>query len=91
MQQGRFGDASAIFAALTRIDPETLVAENAYDKRIFGAGAADLAGECAFRAGDYADAARWYGVAEAATDGALEYQCKRQLAEIRSGRAMPAS
>jgi tetratricopeptide (TPR) repeat protein len=87
MQRGRISDASAIFAALNRIDPETLVAENAYDKRIFGAGAADLAAECAFRAGDYAEAARWYGVAEAASDGALEYRCKRQLAESRSRRA----
>ena len=40
-----------------------------------------------FRAGDYAEAARWYGVAEAASDGALEYRCKRQLAESRSRRA----
>jgi len=87
MRRGCFGDASAIFAAFARIDPETFVAENAYDKRLFGAGAADLAGECAFRAGDYAEAARWYGVAEAATDGALEYRCKRQLAELRSRRA----
>jgi tetratricopeptide (TPR) repeat protein len=86
MRRGRFSDASAIFAVLSRVDPETLVAEAAYDKRIFGAGAADLAAECAFRAGDYIEAARWYGVAEVATDGALEYRCKRQLAEIRSRR-----
>jgi tetratricopeptide (TPR) repeat protein len=90
MRRGRLSDASAIFAALSRIDPETLVAENAYDKRIFGAGAADLAAECAFRAGDYAEAARWYGVAEAASDDALEYRCKRQLAESRLRRATPA-
>ncbi|MBV8576521.1 MAG: glycosyltransferase [Acetobacteraceae bacterium] len=90
MRRGRFGDASAIFAAFARIDPETFVAENAYDKRVFGAGAADLAGECAFRVGDYAEAAHWYGVAEAATDAPLEYRCKRQLAELRSRRAPPA-
>jgi len=90
MRRGRFGDASAIFAGLARIDPDTVVAENAHDKRLFGADAADLAAECAFRAGDYVEAARWYGVAEAATDGALEYRCKRRLAEIRSRRAAPA-
>lgn len=89
MRRGRFSDASAIFAAFARIDPETVVAETAYDKRVFGAGAADLAGECAFRAGDYVEAARWYGVAEAASNGALEYRCKRQLAEIRSRRSTP--
>jgi glycosyltransferase involved in cell wall biosynthesis len=90
MRRGRFSDASAIFAALSRIDPETLVAENAYDKRIFGAGAADLAAECAFRDGDYIEAAHWYGVAEAASNGALEYRCKRQLAELRSRGPPPA-
>jgi glycosyltransferase involved in cell wall biosynthesis len=90
MRRGRFGDASAISAALARIDPDTVVAENAHNKRLFGAGAADLAAECAFRAGDYVEAARWYAVAEAATDGALEYRCKRRLAEIRSRRAAPA-
>jgi tetratricopeptide (TPR) repeat protein len=90
MRRGRFADASAIFAALARINPDTVVADNAHDKRLFGAHAADLAAECAFRAGDYVEAARWYGVAEAATDGALEYQCKRRLAEIRSHRAAPA-
>ena len=87
MRQGRFSGASAIFALLARIDPETVVAENAYDKRLFGTGAAELAAECAFRTGDYFEAARWYGVAEAATNGALEYRCKRQLAEIRSRTA----
>jgi hypothetical protein len=86
MRRGHFGDAGAIFTAFARIDPETLVAESAHHKRLFGAGAAYLAAECGFRAGDYAEAVRWYGVAEAATDGAAEYRCKRQLAEIRSRR-----
>jgi tetratricopeptide (TPR) repeat protein len=86
MRRGRFGEAGAVFAELAEIDADTLVAENAYDKRLFGAGAADLAAECAFRAGEYGEAARWYGVAERASDGALEYQCKRRLAELRSER-----
>jgi glycosyltransferase involved in cell wall biosynthesis len=90
MRRGRFGDASAMFAALARIDPDTVVAENAHDKRLFGVDAAELAAECAFRAGDYVEAAYWYGVAEATTNGALEYRCKRRLAEIRSSRAAPA-
>jgi Glycosyl transferase family 2/Tetratricopeptide repeat len=92
MRRGRFSDAGTIFAALSRIDPDTVVAENAYHKCLFGAGAADLAAECAFRAGDYAEAARWYAVAEHATGGALEYKCKRRLAEIKSrGSARPSS
>jgi tetratricopeptide (TPR) repeat protein len=84
VRRGRFGDAGAIFAALSSVDPEAVVADNAYDKRLFGARAADLAGECAFRAGDYAEAARWYAVAEEGAGGALEYQCKRRLAELKA-------
>jgi len=84
MRRRRFRDAGAVFAALSRIDPDRVVAENAYNNEIFGAGAADLAAECAFRAGDHAEAARWYSVAEHATDGKLEYRCKRRLAELKS-------
>jgi glycosyltransferase involved in cell wall biosynthesis len=84
MRRGRLRDAGAIFAALSRIDPATVVAENAYNNEIFGASAADLAAECAFRAGDHAEAARWYTIAEHATGGELEYRCKRRLAELKS-------
>jgi glycosyltransferase involved in cell wall biosynthesis len=83
MRCGRLNEAGQVFAALSRIDPETLVSDNAYDKRLFGAGAADLAGECAFRAGDFAQAVRWFGVAEEASGGALEYRSKRRLAESK--------
>jgi tetratricopeptide (TPR) repeat protein len=87
MRRGRLTEAKDIFATLSRIDPETLVSENAYDKRLFGAGAADLAAECAFRAGDFADAARWYARAEAKAGGSLEYRSKRRLAESKIGGA----
>jgi tetratricopeptide (TPR) repeat protein len=83
----RFAEAAAVFAVLAQIDAEALVAENAYDKRIFGAGAAEQAADCAFRAGDYAQAARWYGVVERAGANAVEFSTKRRLAEMRGRRA----
>jgi glycosyltransferase involved in cell wall biosynthesis len=89
MRRERFTDAAAIFAALAAIDAEELVAENAYDKRIFGADAAEQAADCAFRAGDYGEAARLYGVVEGGTAGAVEFRTKRLLAEMRGRRAGP--
>jgi glycosyltransferase involved in cell wall biosynthesis len=89
MRRERFKDATALFAGLAVIDPDRLIAENSYDKRIFGAGAAERAADCAFRAGDYAEAARWYGILERDTAGAVEFRTKRLLAEARSRRAGP--
>ncbi len=83
----RFTDAMTLFTQLAAIDPETLVAENSYDKRIFGPGAAAAAADCAFRAGDYGQAAYWYGVAERGGAGAAEFRTKRLLAEMR-GRGL---
>ena len=89
MRLERFADAAALFAELAALDAEDLVAENAYDKRIFGVGAAEQAADCAFRAGDYEDAARWYGVVERGTAGAVEFRTKRLLAEMRGRRTAP--
>lgn len=91
MRRERFAAAGEIFAGLALIDADTLIAENAYDKRIFGVGAAEQAAECAFRAGDYAEAARWYAAAERGSAGAAEFRTKRLLAEARGARAALAS
>ena len=84
VRRERFAEAQALFTQLALIDPETLVAENSYDKRILGAGAAAAAADCAFRAGDYAQAAQWYGMAERGGAGAVEFRTKRLLAEMRA-------
>jgi glycosyltransferase involved in cell wall biosynthesis len=87
MKRERFADAVQLFAALAEIDPETLVADSAYDKRIFAAAAAARAAECAFRAGLYDEAAQWYRVAERTSPDPLEFRTKRMLAEIHERRA----
>lgn len=87
MRRARFTDAAALFVGLAAIDADELVAENAYDKRIFGAGAAARAADCTFRAGDYLEAARWYEVAEREAPDPAEFRTKRLLAEMRGGRA----
>jgi glycosyltransferase involved in cell wall biosynthesis len=92
MRHGHFAKAARLFAGLAEIDPETVVAENAYDKRIFGTATAKNVAECAFRAGDYGAAAQWYGVAERGSPDAAEFRTKRLLAEIyeRRGGRLPA-
>lgn len=87
MKRERFGEAAQLFAALAQIDPDTLLADHAYDKKIFGTTAATHAAECAFRAGLYHEAARWYGVAERTCSNALEFRTKRMLAEAHERRA----
>jgi tetratricopeptide (TPR) repeat protein len=91
MRRERFSEAGALFAGLASIDADTLVADNAYDRRIFGAEAAALAADCAFRAADYETAARWYGAAERGAPGSIQFRAKRILAERRSQRAATAS
>lgn len=76
-------EAAAIFAALAAIDPDELVAETAYDRRILGAGAwADL-GYLAFSRADYARAAEAYAAASAKAPDILEYRLKHRLAAAR--------
>jgi hypothetical protein len=87
MRRDRFAEAVSLFAGLALIDAETLVADNAYDKRIFGAAAGEQAADCAFRVGDYGEAARWYGVAERGAPDNVGFRTKRLLAEMRHRRA----
>ncbi len=89
LRRGRFADAVKLFGALAEIDADSLVAENAYDKRIFGTCAAEQAANCAFRAGDYGEAARWYGILERAMPGTAEFRTKRRFAELRGLDAYP--
>jgi tetratricopeptide (TPR) repeat protein len=86
MKRERFAEAAQLFAGLAQIDPDTLLAEQAFDKRIFGATAAARAAECAFRAGLYHDAVRWYRAAERTSPDALEFRTKRMLAEVYERR-----
>ena len=82
--------AEAVFARLGGIDPDTMVDEVAYDRRIFGAYAlADLA-EAAFAAGDFKRAADWFARAEAVSPQALEFRTKRHLAALRAARTNSA-
>lgn len=75
--------AAAIFSALAAIDPDTLVAETAYDRRILGAGAwADL-GYLAFALGDHARAAEAYAEAFNRAPDTMEYRLKHRLALAR--------
>lgn len=84
---GRHDEAVRILERHAAIDPDTLVADNAYDKRLFGAGAAADAAECAFLGGDFAAAARWWAVAEKASPNSVELRTKRRLAEQRARAA----
>ena len=75
--------AIPIFEALATIDAETLVADVAYDKRMFGAWAFAELGECAFRTGRYRESERWYGRAAGKAPQSLEFRIKRELARSR--------
>jgi tetratricopeptide (TPR) repeat protein len=64
--QGRDADALAVFEPLSRIDPDSLIAPMAYDRRLFGAAAFAEMGHCAFRLGRLEDSARYYRLSAAA-------------------------
>jgi len=81
---GEYKTAAALFAELAAIDPETLLSEWSFDKRLFGAPAWAAAADCAFRAGDYSAAALYYAHAERSGGAALEYRVKRAAAEHRA-------
>ena len=81
---GQYTHALAIFGELANIDPDTLLAELSYDRRMFGASAFAEMGYCAFRMGRYAESESWYRRAEALEPGCLEFRVKRQLAGKRA-------
>jgi hypothetical protein len=81
---GEYATAAAIFTELAAIDPETLLSDWSFDKRLFGAPSWAAAADCAFRAGDYAAAAHAYAQAERTGGGALEYRVKRAAAQHRA-------
>ncbi len=80
---GLYTEAIAIFGQLAEAEPETLVAEVAYDQRILGAGALAEAGNCAFLSGRYRDSEEWYRRAELRAPDCIEFRVKRQLAASR--------
>jgi tetratricopeptide (TPR) repeat protein len=80
---GRYAAAIPILERLGAIDPDGLVAEAAYDRRILGAGALAEAGYCAFQLGHYRESESWYRRAERRAPDRLEFRIKRQLAGKR--------
>jgi hypothetical protein len=84
---GRFEEALPIFAALAAVDPETLVADLAYDARLFGIWAITGLALCCFRLGRYEESARYYARAErlAPDDG---HDVRRRLADARASRVI---
>jgi tetratricopeptide (TPR) repeat protein len=84
---GRYAEAMPIFERLGAIEPEGLLAEVAYDRRILGAGALAEAGNCAFLSGRYRDSEEWYRRAESRAPDCIEFRVKRQLAASRGARS----
>jgi len=81
---GRYAEAIPIFERLGSVDPDELVTEAAYDRRILGASAFAEAGYYAFQLGHYRESEAWYRRAERHAPGCLEFRIKRQLAGIRA-------
>jgi hypothetical protein len=81
---GRYAQATPIFERLAAIEPDTLLAEVAYDRRILGTGALAEAGDCAFLLGRYQESEEWYRRAELRDPDCLEFRVKRQLAGNRA-------
>jgi glycosyltransferase involved in cell wall biosynthesis len=61
---GRYREALSVFERLGHVDPDLLLTDLSYDRRIFGAGAFAEMGHCAFRLGRYAESENWYRRAE---------------------------
>lgn len=76
-------EATSIFESLARIDPDQWLSATSYDQRIMGAGAMADLGYMAFKSGQYADAVRHYGAAQAKEPGNMEYRLKLRLAQSR--------
>jgi hypothetical protein len=83
---GRYAEAMPIFERLAAVEPDTLLAAVAYDRRILGAGALAEAGNCAFLLGRYRESEEWYRRAELRTPDSVEFRVKRQLAGYRAAR-----
>lgn len=80
----KYAEALPIFEALATVDPDTLLAELSYDRRILGAWAFAEMGLCAFRMGRYSESESWYRCAETLEPDCLEFRIKRQLAGKRA-------
>ncbi len=88
MAAGRYEDALPIYEYLAAIDPETMLTETAYDRRVLGAGALAEAGQWAFRVGRWQESEAFFRRAEWRCPDNLEFRVKRQLAEARTARAV---
>lgn len=82
----RFEVAEPLLRGLASIDGERDACPDlAYDRRIFAEFAYLGLATCCVGAGRWAEAAEWYGLAEAAQPSSLEYRAKRTLSLRRAG------
>jgi tetratricopeptide (TPR) repeat protein len=87
LDAGEAEAALAIAARLQAIDPDRLVdGLLAFDRRIFGEFACDLAGIAAFRLARFADASAQFAKAARLAPDPLPYRLKARAAELRHGR-----
>lgn len=81
---GQHAKALPIFERLARVDPDNLLADLSYDRRIFGAWAFAEMGHCAFRMEWYRESERWFRRAEMLEPECLEFRVKREFASRRA-------
>ena len=81
---GRHAAAIPVFARLGSVDPDTLLSDISYDRRILGADALAEAGYCAFLTGDYRQSEAWYRRAALLAPGRLEFSVKQRFAAARA-------
>jgi tetratricopeptide (TPR) repeat protein len=82
MDGGEYETAAGLLERLAGIDGDTYFdGEIAHDRRIFGVLAYESLGTCCFRLGRFADAALWYGRAEAAEPEEPGHRLRRLVAE----------
>ena len=83
---GRAAVAAERVEWLVSFDPDDLIDDNSYDRRVFGEWAWELLGRCRFALGDDAGAADAFAHAEHAAPDTDAYRVQRRLADARARR-----
>lgn len=86
MDEQRWEEAIAVLHELAATDPDTLIEDGGYDRRIFGAFAQESIGTCCFRLGRFAESAAAFAAAEALDPEFPGVSVRRRLAEIRASQ-----